>query len=159
MRNADTTAAQKAPILLVDPDSAPAATVDALNELQPTSITAIGGTGVISNGVVNQLPGSVTRLAGATRYDTSLAVANYAVSHGLSHDHTWVATGSDWPDALAAGPASAVAGAVLVLVDGHSGVISPSLTTWLAGTKDLTVVGGEASVTSVAASILGSLVG
>jgi cell wall-associated protease len=151
-------AAKRAPILLVDRDSVPAATAQAINELHPTSITAIGGTGVISNGVVNQL-GGATRLAGATRYDTSLAVANFAVSQGFSRGHTWVATGSDWPDALAAGPASAVAGAILVLIDGHNGVIPLSLTNWLGGTTDLTVVGGEASVTSAVASILGSQVG
>jgi putative cell wall-binding protein len=129
----------------------------ALNELHPTSITAVGGTGVISDAVVSLLGAS--RLAGNSRYETSLAVANAVVAQGFSAAHTWVATGSDWPDALAAGPASAAAGAVLVLVDGHNGVVPSSLASWLAGSPTLTVVGGNASVTSAVGSILTSLVG
>lgn len=155
-------ASTQTPILLVDQWSVPSDTATALSTLRPTAITVIGGTGVIAGSVLNALASTgatITRLAGATRYDTSLAVADAAVARGLSAASTWVATGSDWPDALAAGPASAAAGGILVLVDGHSGVVSQSLATWLAATENLVIVGGEASVTPVAASLLGSLVG
>jgi putative cell wall-binding protein len=151
-------AAKQAPILLVDRDGVPADTTQALGTLHATDITVIGGASSVSDSVLSTLRSisgaTVNRVAGSTRYETSLAVANAAVAQGFSRDHTWVATGSDWPDALAAGPASAALGGVLVLVDGHSGLLSSSLSTWLRNTTDLVVVGGDTSITSPAASAL-----
>ncbi len=46
--------------------------------------------------------GSVTRLAGANRYDTAIKVARYGVANaGLAWDKVAMATGQDFADALA----------------------------------------------------------
>jgi thermitase len=140
----------KSPILLVDHGSVPAATFEALSALKPSSVTVIGGPGVVSEGVVQQL--AATRVAGANRYETSAAVAALAAAAGADVTKVWVATGADWPDALAAGPASAADGAVLRLVNGKEAGSSALLS----GVKSLVVVGGEASVTT---AVLGTLAG
>jgi subtilisin family serine protease len=141
------------PILLVDRDGVPAVTAQALADLHPSTITVVGGPGVVSDGVVATLGAtgaSVGRLAGANRYETSRAVADASKAAGADPVHTWVATGADWPDALAAGPAAASQGAVLLLVDGQSAAGSPSVTAWLTALghtlRELVVVGGESSI-------------
>jgi putative cell wall-binding protein len=142
----------KTPILLVDRNGVPAATSQAIAALHPTTITVVGGTGVVSDAVVNTLRATgatVNRLFGASRYQTSAVIAGVAATSGADAHRTWVATGADWPDALAAGPAAAATGAVLLLVDGRS-VATPTVATWLkavvGGVRELVVVGGPASV-------------
>ena len=127
------------PILLVDGDRIPAATADALATLAPTSITVVGGRAAVPDSVVDAM--HATRLGGATRYETSDAVAAAAVAAGADATRLWMATGADWPDALTAGPAAAGSGAVLRLVNG----VLPQVP---GNVKELVVVGGEAAVRS-----------
>jgi hypothetical protein len=68
------------PVLLVQQNSVPAPTLAELNRLQPPDIVIVGGTAVISNGVKATLEGlgwgpTVTRIAGANRYDTAAALS------------------------------------------------------------------------------------
>ena len=148
------------PILLVDQDRVPAETALALSSLQPTTITVLGGVSVVSDAVVTALGetgATVSRLSGANRYETSKAIATVAASSGADPTRTWVATGTGWPDALAAGPAAAAEGAVMLLVDGAS-VVAPSSASWFGaspGVHQLVVVGGPASITEQTAAILG----
>ena len=114
-------------------------------------VTVIGGPSVVSDAVVQQL--GATRVAGANRYETSAAVAALAAAAGGDASHAWVATGADWPDALAAGPASAADGGVLRLVDGRNG----GATAVFAGATSVVVVGGEASVSSAVLDLLSAL--
>jgi hypothetical protein len=68
------------------------------------------------------LPGfTLTRLVGKDRYDTSVLVAEWAVSEGLAYTHLGVAVGDNFPDALSAGPYLAQTGGLLILVQ-SSGV-------------------------------------
>ena len=145
----------KSPILLVDQDSVPAATAAALAALQPTTVTVIGGASVVSDAVVAAL--HATRVAGATRYATSQLVAAAAVAAGADGGRVWVATGSDWPDALAAGPAAAADGGVLVLADSAA----VSVASWLGGVTptEVVVVGGAASVSDTAFAMLQAALG
>ncbi len=55
------------------------------------------------------------RLVGTDRYDTSAKVAAMAVEEGLTFAHVALATGEDFPDALAAGPYLALDGGILLL--------------------------------------------
>jgi hypothetical protein len=69
------------PVLLVQQDAVPTATIDELNRLEPDLILVVGGTAVISDGVVSTLQGlgflpSVHRLSGDNRYETAAAVSN-----------------------------------------------------------------------------------
>lgn len=154
------------PILLVARDAVPAATAQALAALQADEVTLVGGTAVISPAVEAALaaPGrAVRRLQGVNRYETARAVATAAVADGADAARTWFATGVDWPDALAAGPAVAVDGGTLLLIDGRSTSGTPAATSWLAGVvgglRQLVVVGGEAAVTAPALALLAGLLG
>ncbi|WP_370327578.1 cell wall-binding repeat-containing protein [Euzebya sp.] len=45
-------------------------------------------------------------------------MADLARSRGVDTQRVWLATGRNWPDTLAAGPAAAQTGALLLLADG-----------------------------------------
>jgi len=95
-----------APTLLTQPDELPDATATALEALSPTTIRIIGGTGAVSAAVATELAayGTVERIGGADRYETSaLVAATFPTGIPL----VFVATGEDFPDALAGGAAAA----------------------------------------------------
>lgn len=68
------------PVLLVQQNSIPAATLGELNRLAPPTVVIVGGTAVISAGVEGQLNSlaytdEVIRIGGANRYATAAAVS------------------------------------------------------------------------------------
>jgi putative cell wall-binding protein len=142
------------PVLLTLRDQLPAATADAVAALAPKSSLVIGGPAVIADSVMAQMP-TPTRLSGADRYATSVAVAQASLGRGLSVQHLHLATGTNFPDALAAGPLAARAGSALLLIDGSSATLAPATAQFLNSKKgsvsDLVVAGGTASVTDAAA--------
>lgn len=88
------------PILLTQQGHVPAETLNALQELDPALITVVGGELAVSEDVVNTLgdyTDDVQRIAGEDRYQTSALVAD-RVSPA---DDSYVASGEDYPDALA----------------------------------------------------------
>lgn len=102
---------KSAPTLLTTRDALPKATTDALSSLKTTTVTILGGTSAVSSAVENQLKQSytVTRIAGATRYDTAKAVAEQPGASYVGSDPNGkltavVASGQNFPDALVAGP-------------------------------------------------------
>lgn len=106
------------PLLLVRSNAIPAATQAELARLQPRRIVVVGGPGVVSDGVAAGLQsytaGSVTRLWGADRFATAAEVSRAGWSSGSSL--VYIATGSNYPDALAAGAAAARNSAPILLV-------------------------------------------
>jgi len=113
-------ASEGLPILLATADSVPAETAARLRP--DTDVLVVGGVNAIGDGVaaaLDQSAGSVTRLAGATRYGTSAAVAEEAVARGLDLSTVWVATGLNFPDALSAGGAAGAVRTTLLLIDGQ----------------------------------------
>ncbi|MFE6967569.1 cell wall-binding repeat-containing protein [Agromyces sp. NPDC057679] len=106
------------PILLVRPGSIPPSTAAALNTLDPGEIVVLGGTGAVSAGVAGQLrgftDGSVVRIGGADRYATALAISKRFFPDGA--DRVYVATGANFPDALAASPVAGINHAPLIIV-------------------------------------------
>jgi spore germination protein YaaH/putative cell wall-binding protein len=110
-------AAQGTPLLLTDTGSAPEVTLDALKDLGVEKITLIGGEGVILPAVKAQLEEQgyiVDRLAGSDRYATNLQVLN---TMEYDSEAIYIATGEDFPDALA--------GAVLAAQDNNPIVLVP----------------------------------
>lgn len=109
---------QNAPMLLTGAASLPASTRAELERLAPERIMLIGGTGAVSTSVANQLAGiAVTeRVAGATRYSTALAVSRRVF--GPDRPGAVIATGRDWPDALASGPVVRVTHGPVLLSSG-----------------------------------------
>jgi putative cell wall-binding protein/surface antigen len=122
--------ATDAPILLTRTASLPGETLAEIRRLQARSVVILGGTGAVSTAVEQALvaelgPGTVTRIGGADRYETSARVARAAraaLGDGYGGE-CFVATGASFPDALAASPLSAAEGWPLVLTppDGLTG--------------------------------------
>lgn len=114
-------AAQGIPILLTRSDSLPPETVKVLNDLGVSEVTFIGGTAVIKDSIEKQLgelpqPVKVTnRYAGYDQYETNTAVLNQ-----LSFDTSkvYVATGQNFPDALAGAALAAKSNAPILLLPG-----------------------------------------
>lgn len=120
-------AARSWPIYLVDPRyDLPAATSAAMQGVGVTDVVVLGGTAVVSTSVETTLKGMVgtarvTRLAGSDRYDTACVVAQYGVDHaGLFWNRAALATGQNFPDALAGGVLQGRSGSVILLTPAAS---------------------------------------
>lgn len=151
---------QGRPILLVTRDVLPGPTRTALNGLSEAIV--IGGSNAVSNNVFEQVRqavgGTANRIAGSDRFDTSYRVALAARAAGMSESSTWVATGLNFPDALAAGAAVAKEGGILLLVHGQDYAASPRVKEWMTAFRDqiesVSIAGGPAAVsTAVEAGI------
>ncbi len=97
------------PILLSLTDTLTSYTYDALQQLKPSQTIVVGGSGVVSNAVASTLP-NVERYSGTDRFKTAASIGKYlGQTDGtqLNPSNIFVATGMNWPDALAA---SALAG-------------------------------------------------
>ncbi|HYI66872.1 MAG TPA: cell wall-binding repeat-containing protein [Candidatus Limnocylindrales bacterium] len=110
------------PILLVRADAIPSETAAELGRLRPGRIIVLGAAGVVSNAVASGLApyatsGNVTRLAGADRYATSVAISSGTFVTGLT---VFIATGVNFPDALGGGPVAGALPGPLLLVPGTS---------------------------------------
>jgi putative cell wall-binding protein len=101
---------------------------------------------------VDALAGSVTRIAGADRYATSLAAADAARADGARSATVWLATGRNWPDALVTGPAIAHIGGTFMLVDGQDLAGSPPTEQLLRAVapelQRLVLIGGVAAISA-----------
>lgn len=106
------------PALLVTGDSIPDVTANELERLDPGRIVVLGGAGVVSSPVEAQLAnftdGEVSRLAGSDRFATAAEISQ-ASFEAANTDVAYVATGLDFPDALAGVPGAAVNDGPLLL--------------------------------------------
>jgi putative cell wall-binding protein len=166
--SAGAVAAQEgAPILLTRAGDLPEATGRALDDLGTASVSIAGGEAAVGPEVAAAVAGrgiAVERIAGATRYETSVLLARRAVELGACTCNTWVVTGRAFPDALSAGPAVAWTGGVLVMVDGEDLAGSPPAADHFASLAQtapvVTFVGGfEAISQQVEEQVFGLLVG
>ena len=110
-------AATGTPVLLVRRTSVPAATRSALSSLGLTERYIAGGPASVSEGVSVALglgTGSPNRLAGANRYDTSVAIAEKALAAGWSTAGTTAIAGSV-PDGVSSGAAVGHLGGVVIM--------------------------------------------
>ena len=109
---------QDGPVLLVSTNAIPTVTAIELARLKPQRIVILGGTGVVSDAVASTLgaytPGTVTRLAGRDRYATAAAISAATFAPGVPV--VYVATGLDFPDALAGAAVAGSQGAPVLLV-------------------------------------------
>lgn len=134
------------PLLLTDPktlDAATRAEIDRATGGPSASKTVyiLGGASAVSPGVEDSLRKAgyhVVRYQGTDRYLTSLAVAE---SFGGT-PHVIVATGHDFPDALAAGPLGAVENAPIILSNGDT--LDPDVAPFVWSHQDIDPVGGAA---------------
>ncbi|HEX5268585.1 MAG TPA: cell wall-binding repeat-containing protein, partial [Acidimicrobiales bacterium] len=118
-------AAQNAPVLLTSPSGLDAPVAAELQRVLPAGGTVylLGGTSALSAGVARDVAGlgyHVTRVAGADRFATAVAVAQAAGSPA----GILLTTGDDFPDALA-GAAAVGPSRVILLTDGR---VMPAVT-------------------------------
>jgi putative cell wall-binding protein len=139
-----------APLLLVRPDSVPEAVQQYLARVRPGSIVVLGGERAVSAAVERELGTYVTervvRIAGGDRFATAAAIARVA---GFDGTQIVVATGMNFPDALAGTPLAIHQGAPIVLVGGEQ---IPRGTLEIVGQVQpgaMTILGGQAAVSGL----------
>lgn len=158
-------AAERVPIVLVQPAVVPAVSKQVLGELGVRHATILGGTGVVTpsveawlesaghrkNGVGDGAANVDTRLGGATRYDTALAAVSYATQMAdFSDDTLYFATGTNWPDALALAPLAGQKRFPMVLLHGAELGYSTSVADYLmrrqGDVPNMVFVGGAGAI-------------
>jgi 2',3'-cyclic-nucleotide 2'-phosphodiesterase / 3'-nucleotidase / 5'-nucleotidase len=125
------------PILLTELDSVPEATQAALQNVTDTVL--IGEKGAISENVEKSVK-NPQRVGGATRFETSLAVAKEL---GQVDQKVFLATGWGFADALAGSVLAAKEGAPVILVNKDQ---LPAGAEELVDSKYVTILGGEGVV-------------
>lgn len=147
------------PLLLTDPKSLDGATAAEIKRVlgadKTKSVTILGGTTAVSPLVQTQLTAlgyHVQRIGGTDRFDTALRIAGEGLGPTAN---VVVATGTDFADALAAGPLAASQHAAVVLSDGP--VLNPATAAFVAAHSHVTAVGG-AAVAAVAKAASGKAV-
>lgn len=138
--------AQEAPILLTESDAVPDQTLDALDELGVGEVILLGGTGVISEDVEEQLSQDheVTRVAGADRFSTAANLATTVFPDGA--DVALLATGADFADALAAAPLASFHDAPILLTSrGQIPLVTHAALQEL-GVTEIILLGGTAVI-------------
>lgn len=107
--------AEGAPVMLVRKDMVPDAVTVALASLGDPEVVVLGGTDAVS-GEVERALGATDRIWGGNRYTTSVAVAErFGFSQESPAPAVYVATGTDYPDALAGAAVAGARGVPVVL--------------------------------------------
>lgn len=107
-------------LLLVEKDSVPQETADAIVALGAREVIILGGFGVVEFSVQDELEEldgveDAGRLAGENRFETAADVSARAYAGGART--VYLATGRAFPDALTGGPAAAVQNGPLLLTE------------------------------------------
>lgn len=143
---------QGGPLLLTKSASLPTSVADEIKRLKPKKIVVVGGAGVVSDGVLKALGSMLpavpaVRVGGTDRYATSIQLARYAFGTAPA---AYLATGTDYPDALSASAAAATKSSPVLLVDGTSAAPRADTLTELKAlaVKNAYVVGGTAVISS-----------
>jgi putative cell wall-binding protein len=143
-------------LLLTDRLVLPAATASALSSGNPTKVVILGGTAVIDPAILTQvntlLPStSVERWAGADRYATAAVISKNTYPQGATT--AYLASGENYPDALAGAPVAARAGAPLLLTGRDCVPASTRAELTRLGATNIVVLGGTSAVSEAAANL------
>ncbi|SDZ24498.1 cell wall-binding repeat-containing protein [Herbiconiux ginsengi] len=149
------------PLLLTEKDALLPVVVAEITRLKPAKIVVVGGVNSVSElvlGRLRSLQRNVVRIGGADRYEASRNLASYAFGDGGAAV-TYVATGTDFPDALSAGAAAASRGGPVVLVDGSAGSVDVATGVLLdsLAVQEIVIAGGPASVSAGMAASLSTI--
>ncbi len=151
---------QGGPVLLVAPTSLPGATRTELQRLKPGRIVVLGGTGAVSDGVLAGLrsytSGGVTRLSGADRYATAVAISR-ATTQADAPRSVYLATGASFPDGLAGTPVAARTGGPLLLVPSSGLTSSVAEELRRLNPSRVVILGGPGVVSSTVAAQVAAL--
>lgn len=141
---------KKSPILLTDTNILPDSTKNEILRLKAKNAIIVGGTGVVSYSIVQQLNAlginQIDRLGGASRYETSLLVAQYIDKNCYTVGKVAISYGYGEPDALSVASAAARNRMPIILVDKNE--VPPDTFSWLTVKKlqDAYIIGGSGVV-------------
>lgn len=146
-------AAQGWPLVLTEPGALAPSARQAMEEIGVSGAVVLGGAGVVAESVESTLAAwlgddAVERISGVDRYETAAEVADFAVAQGLCWDGAAIATGLDFPDALAGGVLQGRAGSVLLLTRGTTLVapVRDRLAAECGDVRSLRYLGGDGAV-------------
>ncbi|HUH16892.1 MAG TPA: cell wall-binding repeat-containing protein [Methylomirabilota bacterium] len=149
-----------APLLLVRQASIPGSTLAEIQRLQPQRIFVLGGPSVISDGVRSQL-GTLdavaplpVRLWGPDRYATAADISNHWFAPGV--ETAFIATGANFPDALAGVPASERLGGPVLLTAKGSLPAATAVELARLQPQRIVILGGTSVISAAVASQLAS---
>lgn len=104
------------PIYLSTAEGIAPETQESMDDAGVTRLMILGGYGVVPASVSAQTDVTAERISGANRYATAAAVATWGVENlGLGWNNLALATGENYPDALAAGASQGRRNSVMLL--------------------------------------------
>ncbi|NLG23279.1 MAG: cell wall-binding repeat-containing protein [Actinomycetales bacterium] len=141
-----------APVLLVRRDHVPSATAQALTRLQPGRLVVVGGTTAVSTATENELrtftTGGLQRVAGTNRYETAANLASYYAS---GQPRVYLASGEDFPDALAVAALAGKQHVPLLLTQGDRLTGSTRIQLDRLNPGEVVVLGGTSTISKAVA--------
>jgi len=139
-----------APILLTNIISTPDEISDEISKLKAKNIYILGGTGTVSQVQENIFKSegyAVTRIAGATRYDTAIKIAD-ELNNKSKLSKVYLTTSSQFQYALAAATYAALENAAILFTDGDILNQATQLEILKLDVKDVEIIGGSGIVSS-----------
>lgn len=142
------------PMLLTWKDELHPQALSALQDMRVRDVVVAGGTAVVSDRVLQQLRAAgfqVERVAGATRFETSAALATWSQQRDGVDPHTAMLARADvFQDAIVAGPLAVKERKAVLLVDRLGLERSPATNGWLNAhdLHSLTVIGDRTTMSS-----------
>jgi putative cell wall-binding protein len=150
-------AAAGSPLLLTG--SVPQVTADELDRLDPDAVVILGGTSVIDPATATTLSGwgAITRLSGANRYETAVAISQYLYPTDGTAETVVIATGTGFADALAGASLAALGNGPVLLTqpDSLPEVVRQEILRLAPDT--ILVLGGQAAVSAAVFNELGAM--
>jgi putative cell wall-binding protein len=150
----------KGPVLLVRPDAIPQTVQTELHRVHPDAIILLGGSNAVDDHVAEKLldtnytNGTVTRIAGADRYDTAAKLSAATFAPGVPV--AYVATGEAFADALSGSAAAGAAGGPMLLVRPDAIPSTTAAELDRLNPAAIVVLGGTAAVSSAVQTSLGA---
>lgn len=152
------------PLLLTSPGVLPSNVASKVTSLKPAKIYVVGGAVAIGDSVLAQLQSAapsatVTRIAGADRYDTARKVVSVAFG-SKKVPGAYFATGANYPDALSAAAAAGAQNEPVILINGSASALDQAtsdLVTSL-GLSYANIAGGTNAVSAGVETSLQSLI-
>lgn len=136
-------------LLLTPQHALPSVVRHAVVEKRPSSITVLGGPGAVSDSVVRDLRSlsgrTVSRIAGADRYETAVAVSR---AYDSFTERVYIVSGATFPDALGVAPLARLSRSAVLLVEPNR--IPPSVKKELErlSPTHIVIVGGTGAVSA-----------
>ena len=149
--------AVRGPVLLTRPGALPGGLASELQRLGVTEVVVVGGASAVGAAVERALDGlsgvAVKRLGGANRYETARIVATETAARvrsagGTLDTSVFVATGANFPDALAASPISYAEARPIVLTTSGALSADASAAITALGADEAVILGGTGPVST-----------